>query len=80
GNAAGVLGICGPGVDFDSLDGNPVHVIFLFVSDSNLPEEHLSVLTQIGRLSEMDGFYEEFCVAASAENAVRILTKYDARI
>jgi PTS system fructose-specific IIA component/PTS system nitrogen regulatory IIA component len=37
------------GVDFRSLDGNLVHVVYLFVSPTGRPNEHLRVLEVISR-------------------------------
>lgn len=38
------------GVDFNSLDGKPVHVIYLFVSPADQLGEHLRVLESISRM------------------------------
>jgi PTS system nitrogen regulatory IIA component len=37
------------GVDFNSLDGKPVHVVCLFVSPADQPSEHLRVLEAISQ-------------------------------
>ncbi len=37
------------GVDFKSLDGKPVHTVYLFVSPTDRPSEHLRVLEAISR-------------------------------
>jgi len=37
------------GIDFESLDGEPVHLIFLLVSPSNSPSDHLRALEAISR-------------------------------
>jgi len=37
------------GIDFESLDGEPVHLIFLLVSPFNSPTEHLRALEAISR-------------------------------
>ena len=38
-----------PTVDFESLDGEPVHLIFLLVSPPNGPTDHLRALEAISR-------------------------------
>ena len=38
-----------PGIDFQSLDGRPVHVIFLIVSPPDRPGDHLRTLEKISR-------------------------------
>jgi mannitol/fructose-specific phosphotransferase system IIA component (Ntr-type) len=38
------IGISKKGVDFDSIDGEPVHVILMIVAPSHLMEDHLQLL------------------------------------
>lgn len=39
------------GVDFQSLDGRPAHLFFLFVTPDDRPEEHLAVLRRLARIT-----------------------------
>jgi mannitol/fructose-specific phosphotransferase system IIA component (Ntr-type) len=45
----GALAVFPDGVDFDSVDGEPVHVVCLFVSPTDRPGEHLRMLEAIAR-------------------------------
>jgi PTS system nitrogen regulatory IIA component len=45
-----VLGISRQGVDFDSLDGKPSHLIFLVVSSPDNPSISLQILAAIAKL------------------------------
>jgi PTS system fructose-specific IIA component/PTS system nitrogen regulatory IIA component len=45
----GALAVFPAGVDFDSVDGEPVHVVCLFVSPKDRPGEHLRILEAIAR-------------------------------
>ena len=38
-----------PGIDFQSLDGRPIHIIFLIVSPPDRPGDHLRALERISR-------------------------------
>jgi nitrogen PTS system EIIA component len=45
-----VFGKSSTGVDFDSMDGNPVHLFFLLVAPENCTGIHLRALARIARL------------------------------
>lgn len=45
-----VLGISRRGVDFDSLDGKPIHLFFLIVSSPDNPTLSLQILAAISKL------------------------------
>lgn len=44
------------GIDFASLDGQPVHIIFLIVSPDDQPEEHLRAMDLIFRHLQQEKF------------------------
>lgn len=44
------------GIDFASLDGQPVHVVFLIVSPDDQPEEHLRAMDLIFRHLQQEKF------------------------
>ncbi|KKU82440.1 MAG: hypothetical protein UY09_C0014G0001, partial [Parcubacteria group bacterium GW2011_GWA2_47_8] len=44
------LGISKAGIDFDSLDGEPVYIIFLMVAPPESISEHLQAIAKISRL------------------------------
>src|SRR5690606_3135027 len=45
----GTVGVCSEGVDFNSLDGEKVHLLFLLVSPPDRPGDHLRALENISR-------------------------------
>jgi len=45
----GTVAVSGEGVDFDSLDGEKVHLLFLLVSPPDRPGDHLRALENISR-------------------------------
>ncbi|MBK9128150.1 MAG: PTS sugar transporter subunit IIA [Phycisphaerales bacterium] len=44
------------GIDFSSLDGQPVHIVFLIVSPQDRPEEHLRAMDLIFRHLQQEKF------------------------
>lgn len=45
----GTMALSRRGLDFNSLDNRPVHVIFLFLSPADAPGEHLRALERVSR-------------------------------
>jgi len=55
------------GVDFDSIDGQPVHIaVLLLVPDSD-DRQHLELLAQLARTLQMESIRAEVMQAASCE-------------
>ena len=52
----GTVGVSTEGVDFDSLDGEPVQLFFLLISPPERPGDHLRALENISRQLRDDTF------------------------
>jgi PTS system fructose-specific IIA component/PTS system nitrogen regulatory IIA component len=52
----GALGVFPEGVDFESVDGNPVYSMFLLLSPESAPEEHVHVLRWIATVARKPDF------------------------
>ncbi len=52
----GTVAISKPGVAFESVDGEPVHVLVLLVSPQDRPGDHLRALENVARSMRDDGF------------------------
>jgi fructose-specific phosphotransferase system IIA component len=66
------LGIT-PGIDFDSIDGQPVHTVILLVSPTEQTGPHIQALAGISRLMLDTEFKRSLEQATSAEQAYRLL-------
>ena len=53
-----VLGVSKKGVNFEALDGEPVHILFLLVAPKDTAGPHLKALAQISRLLRDNYFCE----------------------
>jgi nitrogen PTS system EIIA component len=53
----GVLGISQKGIDYDSLDGKPVHLVMLLIGNDKEPEGHLKILKNLSVLLTNPSFY-----------------------
>jgi mannitol/fructose-specific phosphotransferase system IIA component (Ntr-type) len=54
----GIIGISHKGIDYDALDGKPVHVIFMLLASTDDYSFHLRVLKRLSLLIEDPEFYQ----------------------
>jgi len=73
----GVLGVSDHGIDYESLDGEPVRILFLLVSSEEDAAMHLAVLKKIALLVENEGFSRDVLSAGSPEKVSRIIARYE---
>jgi fructose-specific phosphotransferase system IIA component len=64
-----VVGISKTGLTFDSLDGKPVHVVFMIAAPENAHDEYLRILKQLAHTLK-DESYKSRIVNAKDANAV----------
>jgi PTS system fructose-specific IIA component/PTS system nitrogen regulatory IIA component len=65
------------GVEFASLDGERVHILFLLVSPPDRPGDHLRALENISRHLRNDNFCNFLRQAQSAEAVIELLEEAD---
>lgn len=68
------LGISQSGIDFESIDGKPTHLVLLLVTPKNKTKVHIRTLAEIAKLLN-DGAFRERLVAASAADEVLALIR-----
>ena len=74
----GVLGISRKGVEFNSLDGEIVHIIFLLVGPVEVAGQHLKALSRISRLFKDKFLRQAIRDAITTEDVVKIIQQEDA--
>jgi fructose-specific phosphotransferase system IIA component len=62
-------------VDYDALDNQPVHLIFLLVGKDNLVSKHIKLLSRISRMMNKDDFRNRLMEAATVEEILDIFQK-----
>ena len=67
------LGISGRGIDFRSLDGQPVHLIFLILSSETSMPAYMSVLSRTARIFEGEEIRRQVLGAASPDEIMEII-------
>lgn len=71
----GAFGKIKDGIDYNSLDGNPVHLVFLLVGKDNLISTHIKLLSRISRLMNKDDFRHRLTEANSADEIVKLFSE-----
>jgi PTS system fructose-specific IIC component len=75
----GVMGICRSGLEFDSLDGEPVKLIMLIVTPEDKKDMHLKVLSSLSSMVSDDAIRTRLMAAISPEDAMEVIESKEAR-
>ncbi|MDR0723751.1 MAG: PTS sugar transporter subunit IIA [Endomicrobium sp.] len=73
----GVLGISHKGIEFNSLDGELVHIVFLLVGPVEVAGQHLKALSRISRLFKDKFLRQAIREVKTAEDVVKIIQQED---
>jgi mannitol/fructose-specific phosphotransferase system IIA component (Ntr-type) len=67
------LGISTRGIEFEAIDDQPVHLVFLLLARADDPGPHVRALAEIARLVQTPGFYRRLSEAQSAQEVLDLL-------
>ena len=73
------FGVCREGVDFNALDGEPVHLFFLLVAPEDSAGPHLKALARISRLLKDKHLRDGLRAATDAKTLAKMLREEDER-
>ena len=73
----GVLGISQKGVQYDSLDGEPVYLLFMIISPLEDSEKYLRLLKHLAELMEIPEFQVELQAQNDPQSAFRVIRKFE---
>ncbi len=59
-------------IDFDSIDGKPVNLIFLMVGREDAVGEHIKMLSRISRIMNKDEVHNKLLMADTADQILKI--------
>ena len=72
------VGISRDGIEYDSIDNQPVHIFFMFLCPKADSNEYLRVLARISRwIREDDNFNQNILKAKTTEEIVDLIKKED---
>jgi PTS system nitrogen regulatory IIA component len=70
----GTIGLSETGVSFDSIDGEPVHVIVLLISPQDQPGDHLRALENVVQTMRDDGFVKALRACRTRDEVWALVT------
>lgn len=73
-----VAGVTRGGVDFEALDGKPVHLFFLLVGPESAAGQHVKALSRISRLLRRESFRQRLIDAPDARTFHSVLAEAEA--
>jgi PTS system nitrogen regulatory IIA component len=66
-----------PGIDFNAMDGNPVHLFFLLMAPENSAGQHLKTLAKISRMLKDGRFRAKLIEAQSRDEIFGMIAQQD---
>jgi fructose PTS system EIIBC or EIIC component len=67
------LGTSSRGIEFDAIDGETVHAVFILLARVDDPGPHVRALAEVARLVQTPGLYRKLIEAKSAAEVLDIL-------
>ncbi len=71
------FGLSRAGIDFDAMDGKPVHIFFVLIAPEDSPGDHLKALARISRILKNRSFRERLQQQETAEEIYNEICKED---
>jgi PTS system fructose-specific IIC component/PTS system nitrogen regulatory IIA component len=72
-----VLGISWKGIQYDALDGEPVHLLFMIISPPDEPENHLRLLKHLAELFDKEQFQVQLQLVNDPQSAFKVIKKFE---
>lgn len=76
----GVIGTSVSGIDYESLDDEPVHVVFMLLAPFDSAGPHIKALQRIAVLMKDRGFYKRIVECGSSQDLYQILVNEESRL
>jgi len=71
------MGVAKNGIEYDSLDGEPVYVVLMVFAEIGNPGPHIEALAEISRLFSIPGFTGKIKDAQSANDILALLREVE---
>jgi PTS system nitrogen regulatory IIA component len=79
GQLSGALGRSRAGIEFDSIDGRPTHLVFMLVAPVSSTGVHLKALARLSRLFRDADFRDRLLAAPTREAMYQVISDEDAK-
>ena len=71
------IGISKEGIDFDSVDGDPVHIMALLATPTKHQKKHMEMLAALSRVLQDEQTRSELVAAVDAATVIEIFLRHD---
>lgn len=71
------VGVSETGIEFDSLDGEPVYLVFLVLAEADNPGPHIQVLAEIAKLLQDGDIYRRLRSATDTESVLAAIGQFE---
>ena len=78
GHTVGLLALSREGIEYQSLDGEPVHLVFCLVGDDDQPDAHIQVLRSLALLLTNPEFFPSMMKAKGPRDIATTLEQFEA--
>ncbi|MDX8390966.1 MAG: PTS sugar transporter subunit IIA [Mariprofundaceae bacterium] len=68
------------GIDFDAIDGKPVHIIVVLLAPANADKSHLDLLAGLARALQQEPIRQAIMAAQTSEEIAALFTKPDTQV
>ncbi len=69
----GAIGISQRGIDYDSLDKAPVHIVFMLLAANGQTERHVQILKQLATVLQIPGFTDKMLNCSSQAEVYKVI-------
>ena len=79
-NIVGCIGVSKKGIDYESLDDSPVHLVFMLIYPNDFGEASLQIFKKLAIILDDANFRQEILSQNSANGIYDVLCRYEDRL
>ena len=76
-NIVGCIGLSKKGIDYESLDNEPVHIVFMLIYPTDLGEENLHIFKRLAIILESVNFRSDLLQQQTPQGVYEVICRYE---
>ena len=76
-NIVGCVGLSKKGIDYESLDNEPVHIVFMLIYPTDLGEENLHIFKRLAIILESGSFKSDLLQQQTPQGVYEVICRYE---
>lgn len=73
----GCIGVSKKGIDYESLDDSPVHLVFMLIYPNDFDESHLQIFKRLAKILEDISFRQTLLEQKTSQGVYETICKYE---